>query len=83
MSRANTVRKVKFKLLQLHSFAKLGTDGTFTNFHSSKIGKRPICSGLLRLARHAVRICLVPKPVKYNLTSCFRSPVTRARFQTG
>ncbi len=80
MSRANTVRKVKFKLLQLHSFAKLGTDGTFTNFHSSKIGKRPICSGLLRLA---VRICLVPKPVKYNLTACFRSPVTRARFQTG
>jgi hypothetical protein len=35
-----------------------------------------------RLARHAFRICLVPKPVKYNLTSCLKSPVTRARFQT-
>src|SRR5208283_3855012 len=35
-----------------------------------------------RVARHAFRICLVPKPVKYNLTSCLKSPVTRARFQT-
>ena len=36
----------------------------------------------LRVARHAFRICLVPKPVKYNLTSCLKSSVTRARFQT-
>jgi hypothetical protein len=35
-----------------------------------------------RIARHAFRICLVPKPAKYNLTSRLKSPVTRARFQT-
>ena len=29
------------------------------------------------IARHAFRICLVPKTVKYNLTSCLKSPVTR------
>jgi hypothetical protein len=40
-----------------------------------------LLEGCFPLARQAFRICLVPKPVKYNLTSCLKSPGTRARFQ--
>ena len=50
---------------------------------SSQPSMRPrVGGGIFDPARHAFRICLVPKPVKYNLTSCLKSPVTRARFQT-
>jgi len=30
----------------------------------------------VRVARHAFRICPVPKPVKYKLASCLKSPAT-------